>query len=313
MILKTLTPHLGNYLKGQGSDVLLEVDESDPEFTHFKPTLLGLTTLDKDHAPLDIQKDRLRTLMHQSKKLVYQEDQPHLKEICQEAETKCISVSRTNRKADYFYEPISHQLNKLEFKVNGVFGSLSLMGEFNLSNAALALALADQLGVPLNQSIKKMAQFKGIQYRFEVHQEGESYFILDFAHNPEKIGQSLITAQSLGHPVGFIFQPHGYGPLRFFLKELAETFNHGLREEDQLYLLKVFDAGGTASRTIQSEDLLKSIQHPQAYCFETREAFYSFIQGEKMGPKTWIVAGARDESLGEIRNHLIQFQKKRFL
>ena len=56
-----------------------------------------------------------------------------------------------------------------------------------------------------------------------------------------------------------LYQPHGYGPTRFFRDELIETFGAALRPGDHLLLAPIYDAGGTANRTIRSEDIAEPV------------------------------------------------------
>jgi len=96
-----------------------------------------------------------------------------------------------------------------------------------------------------------------------------------------------------------VYQPHGYGPTRFFATQLIETFRGGLRAGDRLVLAPIYDAGGTADRSIKSEDLVRSLREAgvDAAVSATRdEAAVLIAQGARSGDRI-VVMGARDDTL----------------
>ena len=70
------------------------------------------------------------------------------------------------------------------------------------------------------------------------------------------------TTLAEAYPAGIcvIWRPHGYAPLRKMLDALAAMFSETVRPCDRLLLLPVYDAGGTADRTISSRDLLAKVR-----------------------------------------------------
>jgi UDP-N-acetylmuramate--alanine ligase len=56
-----------------------------------------------------------------------------------------------------------------------------------------------------------------------------------------------------------VFQPHGYGPTRFLRKGLVDAIAGGLRPEDHMLFAPIYDAGGTADRSIASDDLVADL------------------------------------------------------
>ena len=68
----------------------------------------------------------------------------------------------------------------------------------------------------------------------------------DYAHNPEKIAASIQCARErFGSPLGIVFQPHGFGALRFMEEALAEHLRRSLEPGDLFMMLPVYYAGGT--------------------------------------------------------------------
>ncbi len=61
-------------------------------------------------------------------------------------------------------------------------------------------------------------------------------------------------------PRAGVWRPHGYGPLRAMLDPLAAAFASVCRPQDKLWLLPVYDAGGTTDRSIQSDALAAKLR-----------------------------------------------------
>jgi UDP-N-acetylmuramate--alanine ligase len=306
---------LGNFRAGNLETMILEIDESDGFLPSYQPHLAGITSLQKDHFPLKDLRRMFGSFVEQSKNVVYNLDCPETRKLFKNRHG--ISVSLQNRKANYFGKLERVEGNRIFYSVsacgfvNAVRGELSIAGSYNVQNAILAVALACEMGQKLTDAVEGLRTFQGIRNRFELKQKNGSYFILDFAHNPEKVTASLLATQNLGYPVVYVFQPHGYGPLKFMLKEFANAFQKTLRKEDTLIVLTVYDAGGTADRSVTAADLVTKINRtmikPQALVLtmNSREALKSWARKNVVGKKSWVITGARDETLRDLREEIV--------
>jgi len=99
------------------------------------------------------------------------------------------------------------------------------------------------------------------------------------------------------HPA--VFQPHGFGPLRFLRTDLAEMFAAELRAEDRLWLLEAHYAGGTAVKDVSSADLATDIERlgPGAHFTANRAGLAAALAAEARPGDLILVMGARDPSL----------------
>ena len=104
-----------------------------------------------------------------------------------------------------------------------------------------------------------------------------------------------------------IFQPHGYGPTRFLREDLIETFATQLRAVDQLFMLEIFYAGGSAVRDLSSADLVREIvaRGGQAEFAPTRDGLIERIAEEARSGDLVIVMGARDPSLTPFAGRIL--------
>ena len=81
----------------------------------------------------------------------------------------------------------------------------------------------------------------------------------DFGHNPAKVAASIRTAHLRAQRVLAVFQPHGYGPMRFLRADFVAAFAAELKPQDRLWLLDIFYAGGTAAKDLSSAEVAEEI------------------------------------------------------
>jgi UDP-N-acetylmuramate--alanine ligase len=91
-------------------------------------------------------------------------------------------------------------------------------------------------------------------------------------------------------------------------QEYIETFRDHLREGDQLFLLPIFYAGGSAARDISSNDLADKIagDGKRAGVMENRNMLF-----ERLGEwQTYVVFGARDDTLAVFAEQIAEKLKQ---
>lgn len=125
----------------------------------------------------------------------------------------------------------------------------SLSGKHNIENANNALALCRETGLDMQICEEAVLSFIGIERRLE---RIGPYVIDDFAHSPVKISAALEAAAGIFPRLSIYWRPHGYTPLAAGLDGFIEAFSTHckLRPNDKLFILPVYYAGGTVSRSI---------------------------------------------------------------
>lgn len=147
-----------------------------------------------------------------------------------------------------------------------------------------------------------MSRFRGVLQRFELLSDPSSpvAVVNDYAHNPEKIAASIQCARErFGSPLGIVFQPHGFGALRFMEEALAEHLRGSLEPGDLFMMLPVYYAGGTVTFSPTSEEVAGRFAESGVEAVAVpsrREAAQRLANGDY---KAWLVLGARDASLRE--------------
>lgn len=172
---------------------------------------------------------------------------------------------------------------------------VSVPGRHNRNNAFLALEMAKALGCGEAEAKAALLKFGGVERRLQKIAEG---VYDDYAHNPEKI-RAMWTTLAEAHPEGVcvVWRPHGYAPLRKMLDALAEMFNETVRPCDKLLLPPVYDAGGTADRSINSDALAAKIDPGKVAVVRDLDEAYEWICANRSRFAAFATCGARDPEL----------------
>ena len=230
---------VGSVRKGGGEWAVAEVDESDKSLTAFHPYAAIVTNASADH---------------------YSEEE-------------------MNAVFDAFVKDVPGPVidGRVLFKgfngldalkaPNGLDGlwemaeKCPLPGAHNRANAFLALAMAVALGAPLERLAAALETFPGVERRLQRVGDCLGAVVYDdYAHNPEKLAAMWRTlADAYPKGVAVLWRPHGYGPLRKMMDALAAMFAQMKRPQDELLLLPVYDAGGTADRSVNTDVLAARI------------------------------------------------------
>ena len=118
---------------------------------------------------------------------------------------------------------------------------LLVPGRHNVLNALAALAVADQLGLPLAQAGAALSEFRGTGRRFELRGEAGGVTVIDdYAHHPTKIRATLAAAR-MRYPdrrIWAVWQPHTYSRTRRLLVEFAQAFE----QADRVVVTEIYAA-----------------------------------------------------------------------
>ena len=270
---------VGSVRKGAGEFAVAEVDESDKSLTAFKPYAAIVTNASADH----YSKEEMDAVFD-----AFIRDMPGP------------VIDGRDREG--------RACRDLETAIT----SFPMPGAHNRANARLALAMACALGADPAQAAAALASFPGVERRLQRVGSlpcGDRQVAVfdDYAHNPEKLHAMWTTlAEAYPRGVAAVWRPHGYGPLRKMMDALAEMFRGVMRPQDALVLLPVYDAGGTADRSVNSDALasrladasgavvlVKDLKEAEDYLRARADAFGAIV-----------TAGARDPGLPVLARRL---------
>lgn len=297
----------GSIRAGRTDWFVVETDESDGSVAEFSPAIAVLTNLSRDHKEIDETARAFESLLAQTReRAVFHVGDPELEHVrCPAALARlgvAVEGAKTWAHADLVASAVQLASDSVRFEVDGVPVSVPFPGSLTVENTLFSIGAAVAAGVTVEDAAKAMATFRGVRRRLErIGMHGGIDVFDDFGHNPVKIAAALEALRPKG-ALWVYYQPHGYGPTRFFRDQLVATFRDGLRPTDRLLLAPIYDAGGTADRSIQSEDLVKELRAAgvNARVGTTRETSAEAIAlGTHPGDRA-VVMGARDDTLPEF-------------
>ncbi len=301
----------GARFSGSYQYMVLETDESDKSLLNFHPQIAFLTNIGQDHYPEQELLDTFQKFANQVQEEFW---------VCVDAlsdriqHSNRITVSMQG-KADFIIHDVKLFADQSIFKINGMAFEISQPGLHSVWNAGLVASYAMYHQIKPAAINAALKTFTGLSRRFTVIPVSNHRRIIDdYAHNPNKIGSAIQTCHLNDAPLLVIFQPHGYGPLKLQWAELIKIFLQTLKPHDRLLLLPVYDKGGTADRTINSQIFLDAIQQ-QAGNFEVKllssldEVLQNFST-VTLNIKQILVLGARNSMMGQFCQQLSQAWEK---
>jgi UDP-N-acetylmuramate--alanine ligase len=303
----------GSLRVGAGDWFVVETDESDGSVSEFAPEVALLTNLSRDHKEIDETARNFASLLRQtSAAAVVNVADPPLAAVMIPPSLRLLRAAVEGVDCwavpDLLARDVTLQPTEVAFRLDGVLVHVPFPGRLTVENALLSIAGAVAAGFPLDAAAGALATFRGVKRRLERVGAAAGIDVFDdFAHNPVKIGAALDALRSDG-ALWVCYQPHGYGPTRFFADGLVETFQRTLRAQDRLLLAPIYDAGGTANRTIRSEDLVERLRSAGvgAEVSPTREAAMRTIAGGVRAGDRVVSMGARDDTLPRFARAILE-------
>ena len=290
VVLNWQTPHTVGNVRSGGSDLwVVEADESDRSLLRFHPDWAVITNVSRDHFTLD----ETRALFDQFARQV-----------------RLGLVTPRDRPADWGRRMPLVSSGGSSFSYGGVEIQVPLPGAHNAENAWFAVAVCERLGVAPATAAAALRTFRGIHRRLEmVGRVRDMVVIDDYAHNPAKLRAACLAVRPEAGRLLAIWRPHGFGPLRAMRDELVDTFASVLRGDsgDRLFLLPVYDAGGTADRSITSDDLAAGLEGRGVRVGRVADyrATVDCVVADARPGDTVLVMGARDPFLPDLGRQLL--------
>jgi UDP-N-acetylmuramate--alanine ligase len=263
---------LGSNAKlGQGPYLVAEADESDGSFHHLTPTIVVVTNIDAEH--LDFYTGGIdeirRTFVEFINRIPFYglailcSDHPNVQLVLPEVQRRFVTYGM-NPQADIRASNLvfNGPETRFDLSIRGIeYGSccLPMVGAHNVQNALAALAIADELGLDIQEAILGIEAFDGVQRRFSERGTVNKITVIDdYGHHPVEIRVTLSGARKAypNHRIVVGFQPHRYTRTRDFLDEFSMSFH----EADLLVVSDIYAAGEAPIENISAERLVDMIK-----------------------------------------------------
>lgn len=264
---------------GRGEYIVVEADESDASFLNLLPVMAVVTNIDEDHMETyghDFEKlkssfiEFLHRMPFYGAAIVCVDD-AGLREILSslarpiitygiaaEAQIRAIDVRAINEKMAFNVE-FNNSGSKSVFPVE-----LNLPGLHNVRNALAAIAVALELEIDITSIQKALAQFRGVDRRFQNYGDikivsgGAFTLIDDYGHHPVEMQATIEAARGAypGRRLVLAFQPHRYSRTR----DCFEDFIKVMSSVDAILITEVYAAGEAKIVGADSRSLCRAIR-----------------------------------------------------
>ena len=249
-----------NMLSRGNTYTLVEADEFDRSFLHLRPTIACITSMDLDH--LDVYSDAA------SLQAAYVEFAGQVKEALFVEKNIALNgiTYSVSEEADFYIDAIKPDASGSYFDLHtpdGVYKNqfFNQLGMHNLSNALVALAMASKAGLQLQDLVKSLATFPGVQRRLQVLINNDNRVLIDdYAHHPTEIKAVYETLKLsfLTDEKCVVFQPHLFSRTQDFMMDFARV----LSLFDRVLLLDIYAARELPIAGVSSAALKEMISGP---------------------------------------------------
>lgn len=292
---------IGNAEVGDGDWLVIEADESDGSIVQYKPEFGVLLNIEKDHKDLNELTRIFNLFKTNCRNFIVNRAHPVARELS--ARQEFDFSSDPGNPAGTMASGFQQKGLEIEFKINDISFRLQTVGLHNMENALAAVAVALKLGVNLETCAGALMNYEGIYRRHQVYGQKKGVWLVDdYAHNPAKCAASINACQDLAPKVIAWLQPHGYAPTQFLRDEFVSEISRILRKEDEIWMSEIFYAGGTATKSISSNDLVRDIKEKgcNAFFIENRNDFLDAVRTHLTENCVLLLMGARDPSLEDF-------------
>ncbi|MDQ8039785.1 MAG: UDP-N-acetylmuramate:L-alanyl-gamma-D-glutamyl-meso-diaminopimelate ligase, partial [Rickettsiella sp.] len=232
---------------------VIEADEYDtaffdkrPKFIHYHPSTLILNNLEFDHADIfaDLNAIKLqfsyllRTIPNKGLILCPKEDK-NLQAVLSKGCWTPVEYIGANSawQTTELKSDASHFTVLFKDKIKGNV-DWNLLGKHNVSNALIAIAAANHIGIEPSTAIAALNRFQGIKRRLEIYKQINKITIYDdFAHHPTAIASTLAgLRQHVGKERILVILQCGTHTMRSGVHN--KTLGPSLRDADKVWLIQ---------------------------------------------------------------------------
>jgi UDP-N-acetylmuramate--alanine ligase len=179
---------------------------------------------------------------------------------------------------------------------------LQVPGQHNVRNALGALAVADELDLPLEEAARALGEYRGASRRFELRGEAGGVTVIDdYAHHPTEIRATLAAARMRypGRDLWAVWQPHTFSRTRALLDEFAAAF----ADADHVLVTGIYAARETEPADgFSAQRVVAMMQHPDVHYIPELPKVTGYLL-EHLEPEDVLLvlsAGDADQVSGQV-------------
>jgi len=273
-----------NASAGRGPVFLIEADEYDYMFLGLRPKIAIVTNVEHDHPDIfptpeafhQAFHDFVRTLPSDGVLLACGDD-PGAADLLPGA-------------AVDGYRTISYGINATNYDYAARKLVANAQGGFSFDVDA---AVADQLGLPVDQAAQTLADFVGAGRRFQVLGEASGVTVIDdYGHHPTEIRATLAAARARypERPIWAVWQPHTYSRTQMLFQDFAAAFG----DADHVIVTAIFRSREPADPNFSAKQVVDVMHYVDAHYIADLSDAASFLLDRITSGEVIIVFSAGD-------------------
>ena len=292
--------------------MVTEADEFDRSFLQLYPYAGVITAMDPDHLDIYGNAESMYNSFNAYAGQISRDGILLIKKglplVSEKIPAKTYTYTLRDN-SDFFAENIRLENKRYHFdlaapdrKIKDL--SLEHPGLVNVENAVAAAAICMLLQVDEKTIRKALAEFSGIQRRFDYQLKTDRItFIDDYAHHPREIEATLKSVRELypDKKITGIFQPHLFTRTRDF----ADGFSESLSFLDRLILLDIYPARELPIEGVTSEMIFRNVTIPDKIMCR-KEEIPGLIESSDIEVLITLGAGDIDKLVEPIRQILLK-------
>lgn len=272
-----------NAAPGEGPHIVVEADEYDSAFLHYRPDVAIVTNIEPDHLEyfetferMTQEFGRFMAAVPEGGCLIPCTDSPKVAEIVDVggvsgAPLRASRIETYGLRAEALWTARALEPNAaggFDFVVLragteiGAFRT-RIPGEHNVANALAAVVAGLALGLSPAFLREAVADYRGVARRFEIVGEAGGVVVVDdFAHHPTEVRATVAAARVRypGRRIVAVFQPHTYTRTRYLLDDFKTCF----AGVDRLIILETYAARERPEQGLTGRDLAGAVAAPPA-------------------------------------------------
>ncbi|HEX2221281.1 MAG TPA: UDP-N-acetylmuramate--L-alanine ligase [Candidatus Limnocylindria bacterium] len=260
---------------GGGDVFLVEADEWGDNFLHYAPSAVILTNIEMDHPDHFADADAVHAAFDRfvrgmrpdtrlgGRLLLAAADDPGVRRLLAGLADWEGRVVGYGPGGDVEATALRFDERGTTFRLFERTFEMVLAGEHNVRNATAAIALARQLGAPLDTLVEGLRTFPGAGRRMELIADRGGVLVYDdYAHHPTEVRAALAAARQRVGPrrLWAVFEPHMYSRTRLLFDEFAASFTAA----DEVVIVDIFASRDADTSITSAAALADAVERTSA-------------------------------------------------
>jgi len=260
---------------GGGAPFVVEADEFADNFLHYHPAVAIVTNVEMDHpdffadraAILDSMERFVRGMGEseavRGRLLVACAADGGARELLARLDDWDGRRLTYGTGGDLVADQVEYRPDGTSFRLFDRTFESPLAGEHNVLNATAALAVARELGAPLDALAEGLRTFTGAGRRLELIADTAGVLVYDdYGHHPTEIRATLAAIrQKVGkRRLWAVFEPHMYSRTALLMDEFASAFVGA----DEVAIVDIFASRDTDTTITSAEELADAVERTSA-------------------------------------------------